>query len=251
MKHTRFSVEGEVLRRTTCDLDHTESARVADEQTFPRSPAICRSATLASMSKTVLIDGNNVLHALRELGPAGGVGREALVRLVERWAERRAHKVILVFDGPVPMGPYGRQLRSKRVSVRFSRHVTADDVIVDYLEKHGSSGGAEVVTDDRAIRADARRHRCRSVAVTDFIDELYPQPRRQRPPQTAQERRRRRTQEKPDPPTPAETERWLREFGYLPPQSRPLPPRPSLPNEHPPEGPPTDEPPATDSPPEE
>jgi len=38
------------------------------------------------MAAHILIDGNNLLHAMHQRAPIPQVGRETMVRVIERWA---------------------------------------------------------------------------------------------------------------------------------------------------------------------
>jgi hypothetical protein len=124
--------------------------------------------------ETVIIDGNNLLHAVRVLGPSRPPGRGGLLKLVERWAIEHRSVVTLVFDGARPHGGFGEQMRSGRIEVLFSGTRTADDCIVERLEALPSADRVLVVSDDTAIQYEARRRRCRSVSTAVFVASLFP-----------------------------------------------------------------------------
>ena len=50
------------------------------------------------MDTQVVIDGNNLLHAMHAHAPLPAIGRETLVRIIERWAERVGGEVVVVED---------------------------------------------------------------------------------------------------------------------------------------------------------
>ena len=122
----------------------------------------------------VLIDGNNLLHAVRVLGPTRPPGRETLLKIIERWATDQHDEVTLVFDGPRPHGAFGEQMRSEQIEVLFSGSRTADDCIVERLGTLPNPDRVLVVTDDTAIQYEARRRRCRSASTSVFIASLFP-----------------------------------------------------------------------------
>ena len=122
----------------------------------------------------VLIDGNNLLHAVRVLGPTRPPGRETLLKIIERWAIEHRSEVTLVFDGARPHGAFGEQMRSDRIEVVFSGSRTADDCIVERLGQLPHPDHVLVVSDDTAIQYEARRRRCRSASTTIFIASLFP-----------------------------------------------------------------------------
>jgi len=126
------------------------------------------------MRGVTVIDGNNLTHAMHAHAPIPHVGRETLVRIVERWARGVDESVVVVFDGPAPHGPMSRQMVSKRIEVRFSGLQTADDVIVSMIQQVRAPDRLLVVTDDTAIRHEARSHRCRHSGCAAFIAQLFP-----------------------------------------------------------------------------
>lgn len=158
------------------------------------------------MPTHVIIDGNNLLYAMRAHAPLPAVGRETLVRVVERWARQGDDSVTLVFDGPIPREGLARQMTSKRITVRFSAPLTGDDVIVAMVHQAKDPGAVRVVSGDTAIRREARYRRCAHTDVVKFVAELFPSP--QAPSKAPPTRG-----EKPDHVSPEETREWLELFG--------------------------------------
>jgi predicted RNA-binding protein with PIN domain len=128
----------------------------------------------ACVADIVIIDGNNLLHAVRSLGPTRPPGRERLFKIIEHWAAQHGHEVTLIFDGPAPVGPFSGQMQSNRIELIFSGHRTADDCIVERLAGLRNPDRVQVVSDDGAIRHAARERRCRTVATTALIAALFP-----------------------------------------------------------------------------
>ncbi len=158
------------------------------------------------MTAEVLIDGNNLLHAVREEGPGPAVGRDTLLRMVERWARTREVRVSLVFDGPSPGGAMLRSLSPDRVRVFFSAPATADDLLVEMIRAAKDPGRVRVVTSDKAIRHEAGIRRCGVCDSPAFVAELFP------PPSS--------TPDKPQPPAEkptasaeGESDHWKQTFG--------------------------------------
>jgi predicted RNA-binding protein with PIN domain len=129
-----------------------------------------------------IIDGNNLLYATEEADHASRVGRETLVRRIERWAKRRDVAITIVFDGPTPPPGMGRQLSSQRLAVQFSRDRTADDLIVEMIESASVPTGLHIITSDRAIQHAARYRKCEVTGAREFADSLFKQA-DSRPPQ--------------------------------------------------------------------
>ncbi len=125
------------------------------------------------MQGHVIIDGNNLLHAMHEHAPIAAVGRETLVRIVDEWARRGQDKVTIVFDGPPPRRELARQMDSTRVFVRFSAPATADDVIVDIVHRARQPSTIRVVTSDTAIRHEAKYRRCQHTDSASFVQALF------------------------------------------------------------------------------
>jgi hypothetical protein len=110
--------------------------------------------------EVVLIDGNNVLHALADPGrtaAAGGVpalpASAVIARL--RAAIPPPVRIELHLDGPPP-GIKGRVATG--MTVEYSRRAKADDLILDRLARQLNDGGPAstwsilVVSDDRELR---------------------------------------------------------------------------------------------------
>src|SRR3990170_1885636 len=112
------------------------------------------------MAEHVIIDGNNLLHAMREHAPITAVGRETMVRLIERWSRGSGSSVTLVFDGPPPRGGFNKQLSPDGLTVRFSAPATADDLIVAAIGDEKNPTRLRVVTSDTAIRHTAGYRKC-------------------------------------------------------------------------------------------
>ena len=158
------------------------------------------------MGEHVIIDGNNLLHAMREHAPIAAVGRETMVRLIERWSRGSGSSVTLVFDGPAPRGGFSKQLSPDGLTVRFSAPATADDLIVAAIGDEKDPTRLRVVTSDTAIRHAAGYRRCRCTDAVSFIGELFPD-------QGPCEAPRPLSQEKPTDVAPKDAEWWKNTFG--------------------------------------
>lgn len=161
------------------------------------------------MPHHVLIDGNNLLHAMHAHAPLPAVGRETLVRVVERWARRGDDDVTIVFDGGAPRGGLAAQFASSRVTVRFSAPATADDVIVALIARAPDPSSVRVVSGDKAVLLEAGYRRCVRTAAVAFVSELFREPNAP-PPRRAVSAT---GGEKPGAPDREEAQQWLAEFG--------------------------------------
>ncbi len=125
------------------------------------------------MPDELIIDGNNLLHAMHAHAPLPNVGRETLVRIVGNWIADQDLRTTIVFDGPPPRSGLGQQMAATHVDVRYSAPQTADDVIVAMIGATKDPGRVRVVTSDKAIRLEARYHRCRDIDSDCFVSELF------------------------------------------------------------------------------
>ena len=153
-----------------------------------------------------LIDGNNLLHAVRAGESGRAIGRETLCRILGEWTAGHPAEVTVVFDGPAPRGGLARQMSRPGLEVRFSGPRSADAVIEDEVARASAAGSITVITSDRAIRHAVRYRRARCISSEDFVAQLQHQPddtttEPVEPP------------EKPPELSADETRQWLNEFG--------------------------------------
>lgn len=139
----------------------------------------------------LIVDGSNVLGVLARGGsgadaPAGGAasagrGAASVVGLPSaivgriRGAVPREIRIELVFDGPAAGSPTGRV--AEGMSVRYSGRRPADALIVELAGTAAMAGrplGSNVllVTDDRALSAQVRRHGVRVVGTGWLVRRL-------------------------------------------------------------------------------
>lgn len=128
---------------------------------------------MSAMDTQVVIDGNNLLHAMHAHAPLPAIGRETLVRIIERWAESVSGEVVLVFDGSVPDGGLAAQMSSKHMAVRFGGAESADDVIIRIIGDARDPGRVRIVSSDKAILHIARHRRCRVTDSVSFTSEVF------------------------------------------------------------------------------
>lgn len=117
-----------------------------------------------------LIDGNNLLHALADVGI--DAGRQGLCALLGGLAEARGDEVAVIFDGTGPRGPRQRQIRDERITVRFSGTRPADDVIAEIVQGDSAPRRLTVVSGDRQVQRNARKRRCGISSSRDFANML-------------------------------------------------------------------------------
>jgi len=155
----------------------------------------------------VIIDGNNLLYAMHAHAPIPSVGRETMVKVIERWARRGTDEVTLVFDGPEPIGGLSRQMASSRITVRFSAPKSADDIIVAFIHRARDPGQVRAVSSDTAIRHEAHLRRSVCTDSVAFVAELFG---KAAPPPAPGESA---PDDKPVAGISTDTDAWLNEFG--------------------------------------
>ncbi|MBK9129337.1 MAG: NYN domain-containing protein [Phycisphaerales bacterium] len=168
---------------------------------------------------TVLIDGNNLLHAARDIDPSDLlIGRSMLCDILGSWGERRRERVCIVFDGPAPTAPLAEQIGHVALQVVFSGGgVSADDVLNRIIAADSAPRRLTVVSTDREVGQAGRRRGSRVMRS----DAFWRQVRRDlaRPLSTP----RVEPVEKEAGLDPQATQEWLREFGVAdPPEDDPL-----------------------------
>jgi len=166
------------------------------------------------VTRGAIIDGNNLLFAVKARAPVKPPGREGLVRRIEQWARNRPDHVIVAFDGAAPKGGLRDQLSPARLEVRFSAPQTADDLIVGLIHTCPDPGSVEVISDDKAILYEARLRGCRTRGAAEFVDLLF-QPQRTRPIHPPKE------PAKPENLSADEQAFWRREFNVSDDDERP------------------------------
>jgi len=156
-----------------------------------------------------LIDGNNLMPALADVGP--DVGREGLCRLLQPLIEQ-GQAVRVVFDGGPPPPGMAAQIEQTGVQVTYSGQKPADEFIVRRIESDFAPKMLTVVSTDSEIRRAAERRRCKILTSQEFARKLL-------------HIHAARNKPKPPPKSPEvkgkqkglnekQTREWLKEFGF-------------------------------------
>ncbi len=152
-----------------------------------------------------LIDGNNLLHALRKM--EGELSRGDLCEMLTKLTalDRR---VAIFFDGVPPPGYSTEPTFEHGLEIAFSGpDRSADDLILARIASDTAPRRLTVVSTDRQIRKAARKRRCKPIFSEDFAEFL------QRLIEKMQGRPPSEPPEKRHGLTPEQTEHWLRQFG--------------------------------------
>jgi len=132
---------------------------------FEHSPEGHRSLVTSS-GNLLVVDGYNLARAAwAHLAPEEE--RARTIALLEELASRSRGRVVVVFDGSSSeQGPAA----SRSVTVRFSATgQTADDLVVDVVAGQPPAQPVVVVSSDRGLGDDARRHGAAIVTSQEFL----------------------------------------------------------------------------------
>ena len=117
-----------------------------------------------------LVDGNNLLgHLLGGPGASGEERRAVQARIAARVRSGKS-SVVLFFDGEPEAGK--REASLGPLTVRYAGNRSADDAIIDAVERAKARRDCHVVTDDRALAERARNRGARSLSISDFWGRL-------------------------------------------------------------------------------
>ena len=125
----------------------------------------------------IWVDGYNLIRQVDQFSSqerrAGlEAGRNALIRALAGYRSETGHRIVLVFDGDDGIqGPNAVQKEGMRLV--FSRPPqTADDVIMAYLKHRHGKKSLLVVSSDREILREAKRHKISAMKSDVFSAEL-------------------------------------------------------------------------------
>ncbi len=121
-----------------------------------------------------LIDGNNLIFALMEVGPE--VNRVELCELLAGLVDG-GERVRVVFDGPAPKHPADVRIADSGVLASFCPGKPADGEIIDWIKSDSAPKLLTVVSSDREIRTAAGHRKCKCVASLSFAKTLLQNPR--------------------------------------------------------------------------
>jgi predicted RNA-binding protein with PIN domain len=161
-----------------------------------------------------LIDGYNLLHAMGAvrdpMGPRGlERARGRLLGLLHGCYGSGGNQVTVVFDARGAPPDVPAELEYHGIHIVFAvEHHEADDLIELMIEKESAPNKLTVVSDDQRIQKAARRRHCLVRGCLDYLEDLD----RERRPKHGSPLE---APAKPDGLSPAEIERWLREFADL------------------------------------
>lgn len=157
----------------------------------------------------LIIDGYNLLRAVQNLTEQSfNITDVQLCQIVSEYLYRIKKKGSIVFDGIGPRDKSGFNNLFNLEAVFSGTSHEADDVIEKLILENTAPRNLSVVSSDRRIRTAAKKRKAADVDCVDFWTEVIKQ----------LERKKKRPAE-PEAKfvgiSEAETEYWLREFGFI------------------------------------
>jgi predicted RNA-binding protein with PIN domain len=157
----------------------------------------------------LIIDGYNLLHSVKGLlEQAGEITDVQICKIVGEYLYRTKGKGSIIFDG---IGPRDKSVFNNlfNLEVVFSgANREADDVIEKLILQNTAPKNLSVISSDRRLKTAAGKRKAKAVDCVEFwlgmLKELDRKTKRPTEPK-----------EKLFGLTDAETEYWLREFGFI------------------------------------
>ena len=124
------------------------------------------------MAEQWLIDGYNLLHAIRSVAPKRSLpSREQLFAWISEFASFKKTNTLIVLDG-VGDDQELRSYRTPNFEAVYSREIPADTYIERYLFQNREKMRMVIVTDDRAIANSGRGGGSQVLSTTAFVELL-------------------------------------------------------------------------------
>jgi len=120
----------------------------------------------------LLLDGYNVIH-IANIAPASALRerRKALIRLAAAYCLRkRGIQLLIFFDSNSQV--FVDEPANAFVRVIFTNAGSADDAIIDWIERHRKPAEIQVVTDDNELRARAKALGAAYISVAELMKRL-------------------------------------------------------------------------------
>ncbi len=154
----------------------------------------------------IIIDGHNLLWSIQKYSEDFElVTSVQLCRMIDAYLRQIDEAGCVVFDG---IGPPDKEIFENmvRLEVIFSgRSTDADGVIEDKITASTAPRRLRVVSNDRRLRAAARRRKATSLKTEAFWESVLSE--------ASKKRRPREPRVKREGISESETEQWLKSFG--------------------------------------
>ncbi len=114
----------------------------------------------------LVIDGYNLLKHIDPYRDVSEHERTVFLHMLKRYARRKKHKVVVVFDGGPYEWPHKGTVGGMLVIYSGGRE-TADDVIMHYIDDHKTKD-LLLVSSDHELNLFASKHEIVSIGSDDF-----------------------------------------------------------------------------------
>lgn len=118
-----------------------------------------------------LIDAYNVIGVLNDISLSDKNKEERFIEKITRFLEfNKKSKATLIFDGKRPLERFQTKYSINQTGVIFSAcDESADDVIIDYIEKHYLDLHLVTVSSDRKIRNICEKNKVKCMLSKEFV----------------------------------------------------------------------------------
>ena len=131
------------------------------------------------MALHLIVDGYNLIHASMSLHQLADTdleqSRDELLKLLSEYKQHKKHRITVVFDGWIAGSTSEQTHHFTGIRVLFSKKgEQADHVILRLVQQQKER--AVVVSSDREVADNARRHGAVSISSQDFESMLFGAP---------------------------------------------------------------------------
>jgi hypothetical protein len=152
-----------------------------------------------------IIDGYNLLHSIQKSDEHfAGSGDVLMCKVLNTFLRRNGEKGQIIFDGIGPPEKSGFENLSNLEVIFSGPRIEADEVVEDKIKTSSAPKGLTIVSDDRRLRAAAKKSRAASIKCQAFWRSVLEQTKSKPSPKEPREKRFGITE--------GETEQWLEFF---------------------------------------
>ena len=119
-----------------------------------------------------LIDGNNLIGAIRIIDIRDSAAREKMTRMLSAYQRAKDNSVTVVYDGPPPDGVRPESHLGKLKIIYAGPQSDADTRIREILERAADPASFVVVSSDKQVYSHARWLGAQAMRVMPFYREL-------------------------------------------------------------------------------
>ena len=119
-----------------------------------------------------LIDGNNLIGAIRIIDIRDPGAREKMTSLLARYQQAKNNTVVVVYDGPPPDGAHQRTYLGGLSIIYAGPESDADSEIRRILEESSDPASYTVVSSDKQVYSFARWRGAQAMRVMAFYSDL-------------------------------------------------------------------------------